>query len=447
MTTGKPRQAVIVVHGVGEQRPMDTLRSFVNAMLGGDSAGASQSEPRFYSNPDRISDTLELRKLTTRDARSRTDFFELYWAHRMPVATWSRIMEWLRVLVFRSRRNVPAKFRSLWVLSWILLIAFGIACIASLIGCVWGPTCQDLAWNPAKLPILLGLSVLGLQALFLSYIGDAAIYLSTHPRNIHARQLIRNAGVEFLEKLHSSNKYDRIIVVGHSLGSVIGYDVLYHAWQRYHEQHNYPDSPVRDSLRVSEELAATLAAPTQDAWTAATLRLWMEQHRGGCPWLVTDFITLGSPLAHADLLLAKDQAEFARKVQERELPTCPPVLEHGRAFSYQVRYESRSGHPRSIFVPHQAACFALTRWTNFYFPSRWLLFGDVIGGPVAPLFGLGIRDVSLATRIRGGWLTHTCYWRSDRRESGASSSPIEQLRDSLDLTRRRWPRPSVVESN
>jgi hypothetical protein len=28
-----PRQAVVLIHGIGEQRPMDTLRAFVAALL------------------------------------------------------------------------------------------------------------------------------------------------------------------------------------------------------------------------------------------------------------------------------------------------------------------------------------------------------------------------------------------------------------------------------
>jgi hypothetical protein len=33
-----------------------------------------------------------------------------------------------------------------------------------------------------------------------------------------------------LEALHDKDEYDRIVIVGHSLGSVIGYDITTHAW-------------------------------------------------------------------------------------------------------------------------------------------------------------------------------------------------------------------------
>lgn len=40
-----------------------------------------------------------------------------------------------------------------------------------------------------------------------------------------------------LEALHDKDEYDRIVIVGHSLGSVIGYDITTHAWVKYHEVH------------------------------------------------------------------------------------------------------------------------------------------------------------------------------------------------------------------
>ena len=82
-------------------------------------------------------------------------------------------------------------------------------------------------------PLGLAALLLLLQGLVLNYIGDAAIYLSPEPRNIQARQAVRDAGVALFESLHSGldaeHAYDRIVVVGHSLGSVIGYDILTYA--------------------------------------------------------------------------------------------------------------------------------------------------------------------------------------------------------------------------
>src|SRR5262245_6509860 len=63
------RQAVVVIHGIGEQQPMGTIRSFVDAVL------PSEGEvPAYYSKPDRLSELFELRRLQA--TGSWTDFYE-----------------------------------------------------------------------------------------------------------------------------------------------------------------------------------------------------------------------------------------------------------------------------------------------------------------------------------------------------------------------------------
>ncbi|MEW8268619.1 MAG: hypothetical protein AB2731_20955 [Candidatus Thiodiazotropha sp.] len=91
------------------------------------------------------------------------------------------------------------------------------------------------------------LTVLGTIAIsFLGFlmkevVGDAARYLRPAAQNIQRRQEIRTAGVDLLKNLHDRG-YDRIIIVGHSLGSVIGYDILTYAFQAY----NVPKKAASD---------------------------------------------------------------------------------------------------------------------------------------------------------------------------------------------------------
>jgi hypothetical protein len=432
----KRRQAVIVIHGIGEQRPMNTLRAFVTAVLGVD-ADANAETNAFYSKPDSFSDSFELRRLTTHESRPRTEFFEFYWAHRMPVASWSRILEWLRVLVFRRRRAVPPKFRGLWWTTWIVIVLVALDLLASILFFAF-PALRPslLSGNAVSWPIGIVLPLAVLQAVILAYVGDAAIYLSPSPRNIETRHSIRSAGVDLLRKLHDCGEYDRIVMVGHSLGSVIGYDILTYAWQYFHDAHGCVDHPKNDALKAAQKAAADLkrgSADAGEAWRQASTALWLERRADRCPWLVTDFVTLGSPLGHGDLLLANSTADFRRRVRERELPTCPPELEKGDVFSFPVHYQTESGDRRTTYVPHHAACFAVTRWTNLYFPNRWFLRGDFVGGPLVPLFGQGVRDVPVATSKRSGWLAHTNYWKRDPRDDDKADAPVARLREALDL--------------
>lgn len=122
-------------------------------------------------------------------------------------------------------------------LQWILLIALVIA-VAS------GSVDHFMQTNHDRSPytlisVVLFLLLSAAQGFLLYYVGDAARYLSPSPENIALRQRIRTDGVALLRRLHESGEYDRIVVVGHSLGSVIGYDMLTALWRDYNSVYDF----------------------------------------------------------------------------------------------------------------------------------------------------------------------------------------------------------------
>ena len=145
-----------------------------------------------------------------------------------------------------------------------------------------------------------------------------------------------------------------------------------------------------------------------DAFQQTQLALGDELRANGCAWLVTDFVTMGSPLAHAEVLMAQNLADLQAKQSERELPTCPPQLEAAR-FSYPPASKVRKLHYAAVFGP--------TRWSNVYFPAQAVVHGDIVGGPLCDVFGLGIRDCPVTTRIWGGFLSHTNYWTPESKQT------------------------------
>ena len=444
------RQAVIIIHGVGNQRPMDTLRHFVDTTLNVDPE--TDRDPKYYSKPDNLSGSFELRRLQTRDTRPRTDYFELYWQHLVPTATWSKILAWLALLLNRKPADVPLMLRWLWALTWavvsttLLLLAFSIV-LWLFPGIQWIPTWLNREYS---YPIGLAVLLLLIQSIILNYVGDAAIYLSPEPRNIKARQAVREAGVALIKRLHNgldeNRPYDRIVVVGHSLGSVIGYDILTYAWPGYNNRHGCPERPSNAKLTNAESITKQIRdaehkadqkalREAQSEWALSTRKLWLEQRKNGIPWLVTDFITLGSPLAHALLLLARNRSEFERKKLQRELPTSPPQLEVKGGFSYPSQYALANGKRRTLKVLNHAALFAVTRWTNLFFPARCALMGDLIAGKVSTVLGAGIHDLPVETAAQGGWLLHTRYWQPHASDRGNTRSSIAQLVKALDIKR------------
>ena len=265
----------------------------------------------------------------------------------------------------------------------------------------------------------------------LSIVGDAARYLHVAPTNIQRRHEIRQAGVKLLSMLHQRG-YERIVVVGHSLGSVIGYDVLNHAFAAINATHSAGAQKMSALDETERQSVNPTPADDLTAWRRAQRALIGELQSNGTPWRVTDFVTLGSPLSHAAVLLADDEAALKAKQEAREFPKAPPVTETTRSPGGQpvTRFSYHPDETQPFRVPNHGALFAATRWTNLYFPCKWILWGDVVGGPLAGIFGRGVKDVAVTTELRGGLLSHTLYWT--RPHDGAMPH-IDALRSAVNL--------------
>ena len=128
-----------------------------------------------------------------------------------------------------------------------------------------------------------------------------------------------------------SGEYERVIVVGHSLGSVVAYDILKHLWQEYYTDYRQPKASTQPALakleKIGEDLRKGINGATVDNYMQAQIELWKEMRSLGNPWLVTDLITAGSPLTHAAMLLANDEDDLRARQRQRDLPTNPPEPE------------------------------------------------------------------------------------------------------------------------
>lgn len=454
----------MVIHGIGEQRPMKTVRSFVESVWlqdGSLEVCAADGEKSIWLGPDARLASNELVRITTnrlcvRDAdgtRSRkgprTDFFELYWQHLMGANRWSHIFGWMIPLLMRPRQRVPPALHTAWWTAWGLLGVLGV-CVADFF------IAQNLGRGPFEVVFgqTLGLFLRGSFAFsssilgwvgaqtVLRYVGDAARYLDDAPGNVEVRQAIRGEGLRLLRALRDSGEYDRIVIVGHSLGAVIGYDLVRFLWA----ETDSPPLPRRDAghplARVEAAAEALHVRPgpqTRAAFLAAQSAYanhLRRCERGDPPcsaWPITDLVTLGAPLTHADVLLAESREDFERLVAERGLPTCPPVMETvdgERRFTYRRR---ATDGEEGRWQAHHAAPFGAVRWTNLYFPYDGRLRGDLVGGPVAPLFGPGVVDVPVRSSRVGGLSCHTHYWTADAN----IGEHIVELRRALDLGQQR----------
>ena len=258
--------------------------------------------------------------------------------------------------------------------------------------------------------------------------------------------------------------YQRIIVVGHSLGSILAYDLVGYFWARRDASRTVVEGTEEfEALRrLEQSLPAFENTPSDEAIAAfrqarQNLSRLLRQRpppRGDEPdarWLITDLVTLGSPLAHADFLLAKSAKDMDKRILRREFPICPPVREVLDAWSLDAARKTDlpldDEEPRLLCFPlgrdrqwqlHHATPFAAVSWTNIHDPALLIFAGDIISGPLSARFGNGVRDVDLrALRGQSICFSHTHYWRLSR--SGMAGADVRALREALDLSGQRLP--------
>lgn len=437
------KTAVVLIHGIGEQRPMDTLWGFVQAAWVLDTELVHSSRNEVWSKPEMISGSFELRRVTTREAsvgaKARFDFFEFYWAHHMQGHTLGGLARWTVRLFVRPPSAVPRGLSLVWLVGLLLL---GVAAVVAAIA-VFTDLATDLGipeWLAVAAPILLAGGGFLTNAVLLPYAGDAARYLSPDPGNVDVRQRIREDGVSLLEKLHASGKYQRIVLVGHSLGSVIALDILNFSWGRLndgamtalHREGSEAAQALADLEAAARALEDAGDASGSDrlAYRDAQRRYASALGKGDEPsWVVSDLITLGSPLSKADILIGHSGADLSARIIRRELPSSPPAFE-GTGVQRAFSFSSATGGKR----PHHGAVFAPVVWTNIYVPNRLVWFGDIISGPLAHLFGRGILDIRLPVGAPPGF-RHLDYWKSG---AGTETPPaVKVLRRALNLRHRR----------
>jgi hypothetical protein len=341
---------------------------------------------------------------------------------------------------------------------------------------VWG---LNSPWSVATASAVIGLYLIVNTAFLQSYLGDAARYFRGSPGNVAVRRAIRKEAVDTLERLHKSGQYDRIVVVAHSLGTVVAYDMLRAYFSRICDElppvaalapefgeidaSSWQPEDKKASIADRKTLRTKARAVVADIAVMAARQAGQESKYKS--WLVTDFVTLGSALTHAYFLMCvaksakekkaeeinkakavqagtviRDDAnkkdsdadlkeDFARRVGEREFPTCPPKrLDQDGLLTFA---NPKTGK-RQV---HNGALFGLTRWTNIYFPRSQLFWGDAIGGALSPIFGYHIVDLEVSTRKAGGddFFTHTAYWDVHRQPDTHDAPHIVTLRKAVDL--------------
>jgi len=244
----KGRTAFLVIHGIGEQNPFETLDAFAQGLIRifktqgiNVKAKHSLAERKAASGSGWVESCV---RLSSSDTDGYIDVHEYYWAYMTEAQiTVSEVMQWLKKTLHGAKasfREYKVQFglskkgwRNYWwrlnsmiwrlrVFYWIVrLFMFVINLLSYIVP--WAKWIKVGAEKVGKFatPVIVG------------YVGDIAIYTTTDQKSKHYRlrqQIIAEASALLesllLEKNGTVEKYDRVIIAGHSLGSVIAYDTL-----------------------------------------------------------------------------------------------------------------------------------------------------------------------------------------------------------------------------
>ena len=494
---------------------MGTLRDFVkvlwkfNPELGPLNPDSSDDGREVWIVPDDKSGLFELQRITTPTLEGRrTDFFELYYADLLNESPTRNFWRWLQRLLLISPSDVPPRMRLPWTVFWVLsLVAFamcvsitlsipelihanwlevvveprawpgllvgGLALLVLLLPKFIGPFRALSSVAPPLIVAVIGVAIMEvfwqhtvawtLIALFgmlyladqflLPYFGDAANYFSVRTDTVQRRQVVRDRGLRLLRALHDDPLYDRVVIIGHSLGSILAYDLLHILWRQVGPTKDNPPAP--EAVAALEAIDALTASRPAGQWSTADVEEYQtlqwrafdalrtqqarrpSGHVAATPagWKISDFVALGSPLSSAQFLLTESSSDFIRMKKERALPTAPPQPYDGRHFALYP--DATQGT-----VTHHAAVFSTVRWTNIYdqFDSPLFLLGDPIGGPISGIdrFGDAVLDLNVEIRwgrYRSRFFTHNYYWTETGASTASPSDHIKALRKAVGINR------------
>jgi hypothetical protein len=477
---GTVRTAIVVVHGMGEQRPMDTLDGFVKTALHPLSdlyPTTSRKWDYYYSRPAEITGSYEARRYIARPLTDKSspepkqgqaEIYEYHWSYLMTGNKFADLGPTTLRLFLRRPSNVPDPLFGIWRVIWLVLLAIPVTLAALLVG---GHLLdRDVPWwilgaVGSAVVLLFWLGVLRflvravVKSITASFV-DVARYLDTAPHSYAARRAIRGGLVDLLHALHDEGRYSRVVVVAHSLGAYIAYDALISFWAQVHHLHterpeHQTPLPIKlasldDLEKAADRLIADDDDEALDAFQDLQFALWQDLRRQGNPWRITDFVSVGTPMALADILVTRpklfsglkkvDRARrrelFDGLVRRGALVTCPPrpetlPVEGGE--QRKANYGYKGDGIRQVLGSQSP--FAVTRWTNLWFPViRGDLRGDWFGGALRPLFGPGIRDIGVQgnkpARFKRG-TAHTEYFKHP--DEGGDHDAAGHIRKALAL--------------
>lgn len=226
--SGATRHGLLIIHGIGEPKPGDTLHLFLNNFYNYIHAKVSWQQGRSGQEQIALNSDLvgqKARVLFHDNGSGVSDEFivrEVWWAKAFPPLDFWRIVQWL---VWQVARIISMIFRgdARWRQAWTYLVLWWLI-PATLLGLLLLFVLPAiLQWLPVLRGLLNALS-LRLQrtgaAFLVGNIADVATYALDLVYASEIRQCLERE-IDWMK-----DHVDDLHIVGYSLGSLVGYEVL-----------------------------------------------------------------------------------------------------------------------------------------------------------------------------------------------------------------------------
>lgn len=263
------KTAILVIHGIGEQNPFETLDHVTQGIVDCLRAHHKNVSARHCLSKRAGADGKEWMESFVRLERAEAsdiDIHEFYWAHMTEEQiTYDEVLGWLNKTL-RGAKTAYAMYKERfglqrrayhnywWRLNSMIVrlrLFLWIARFMGLIADALESTVPWIGWAKKLARIMRSLAT----PVVVGYLGDIAIYTTMDQKSKHfrLRQHIIAEATALLTSLCDEQDrdrhcamYDQIIILGHSLGSVVAYDVL----NRLHVARKPEEPPAVNLERV-----------------------------------------------------------------------------------------------------------------------------------------------------------------------------------------------------
>jgi pimeloyl-ACP methyl ester carboxylesterase len=358
------RTAFLVIHGIGEQSPFETLDQFASGLLPivQDLRGKQPIRVRHCINDFKTWTESYVSLELDRKGRDHIDIYEYYWANKTErLVALPDIMDWLVAAskgaanFYQQNKKYIQKYEGpvkVFDKTEFVELSYLNAATPYL---RWLGFLNDAL--PSKVAWWLQPILNYFKRALIDYVGDIVVYTSTDIKSkfYETRKAILDEAVDAAVRLLKNPKYKKVVLVGHSLGSVIGFDVL---------------------NRIN------IAINLRDMNLSAIDKI------GG-------FVTFGSPLDKTAFFF-RQRAQEGQDIRQQ-------IIDHFDSF--KVRAWDVPKYKVDLSDPIQPLLDEVP-WLNFYDERDWVsghldFYGEV-------------KNVRLDSRLENPVEAHEAYWKNSK---------------------------------